>query len=382
MNTKEYAMGEILRLERIPIEIDPDKQYSTIGIRSFGRGIINYPPAPGRELSKLRYFKFPPNALAISNIKAWEGAFALTSDAHSDAVASNRFLFYVPRKDKVDIRYLRYYFLSEKGLAQIGKASPGSADRNRTLGIKSFEKIRVKLPPIEEQRRIAARLDFSLSRIERIEELRKHRDKVAAALAESLLNSAIESAPESKRVGEVMTLLRRQVLPQPKGIYREIGIRSFGRGVFHKEPVTGEKLGNKRVFSIEPGDLLFSNVFAWEGAVALATDSEAGFIGSHRFMTYRVNENVADASYLRHYFTCRPGLEVIRRASPGSAGRNKTLGIKNFESQSIPLPTLEEQQIIGRTLEEISARVTANNGGEIVNALRPSLLNAAFSGQL
>ncbi len=47
-------------------------------------------------------------------------------------------------------------------------------------------------------------------------------------------------------------------------------------------------------FAIEPGDLLFSNVFAWEGAVALAGDAESGLIGSHRFMTYVVNGTVAD----------------------------------------------------------------------------------------
>ena len=42
----------------------------------------------------------------------------------------------------------------------------------------------------------------------------------------------------------------------------------------------------KRVFRIEPGDLVISNVFAWEGAIAVASDDEAGTIGSHRFMTF------------------------------------------------------------------------------------------------
>src|SRR5205823_11936776 len=61
--------------------------------------------------------------------------------------------------------------------------------------------------------------------------------------------------------------------------YVEIGVRSFGRGIFHKAPVTGASLGNKRVLEIRPGDLVFNNVFAWEGAVALAGPAEAGTIG-------------------------------------------------------------------------------------------------------
>lgn len=136
------------------------------------------------------------------------------------------------------------------------------------------------------------------------------------------------------------------------------------------------------MFAIEPGDLLFSSVFAWEGAVALATESEAGFIGSHRFMTYLVDEEQADASYLRHYFTSAHGLSVIRGSSPGSAGRNKTLGIKNFEAQTIPLPPVEEQRRIGRLLNRVNGELSALEATGAAEALRPSLLNAAFSGQL
>lgn len=38
------------------------------------------------------------------------------------------------------------------------------------------------------------------------------------------------------RVGEIMTLVRRPVDVSPDGLYHEIGIRSFGNGVFHKHP--------------------------------------------------------------------------------------------------------------------------------------------------
>ena len=32
-------------------------------------------------------------------------------------------------------------------------------------------------------------------------------------------------------------------------------------------------------------DVVFSNVFAWEGAIAVASQQDDGIIGSHRFMT-------------------------------------------------------------------------------------------------
>src|SRR5260221_1482662 len=39
------------------------------------------------------------------------------------------------------------------------------------------------------------------------------------------------------------------------------------------------------LFTIEPGDLLFNIVFAWEGAVAVARQQDKGRFGSHRFLT-------------------------------------------------------------------------------------------------
>ena len=61
---------------------------------------------------------------------------------------------------------------------------------------------------------------------------------------------------DQDRVGAVLSLQRRRVIVDVNRVYREIGIRSFGRGIFHKEPVSGADLGAKRVFAIKPGDLV------------------------------------------------------------------------------------------------------------------------------
>jgi type I restriction enzyme S subunit len=153
-------------------------------------------------------------------------------------------------------------------------------------------------------------------------------------------------------VGDVLRLERRAVTVNPLGTYQEIGVRSFGKGIFHKEPIGGAEIGTKRIFRIEPGDLVFSNVFAWEGAVALATDAEQGFVGSHRFMTYvALDPDAVDVRYLRYLFTSEMGLELLCKASPGSAGRNRTLAIDRFESIELPLPDIAEQRQIVRRLD-------------------------------
>jgi hypothetical protein len=152
-------------------------------------------------------------------------------------------------------------------------------------------------------------------------------------------------------VEDVIKLVRRPIRPAAGETYREIGLRSFGKGVFHKDPVAAEAIAGKKVFRIQPGDLIFSNVFAWEGAVAIASEQERGMIGSHRFMTHQVNVKVADARYLLHYFYGGPGLNVVRSASPGSAGRNRTLGARAFAAKQIHLPSVTEQRRIADKLD-------------------------------
>jgi type I restriction enzyme S subunit len=166
------------------------------------------------------------------------------------------------------------------------------------------------------------------------------------------------TALEWVRVGDVLQLERREVIIDVAADYEEIGVRSFGKGIFHKEPRDGASLGSKRVFRIEPGDLVISNVFAWEGAIAVASRAEQGKIGSHRFMTFIAKDGRIDTSWAAWYFLSEPGHELIRKASPGSAGRNKTLAVKRFEDLAIPLPPIKEQRRVVSVLEQATEAST------------------------
>ena len=146
--------------------------------------------------------------------------------------------------------------------------------------------------------------------------------------------------------------VQRPVQVSPSAVYREIGVRSHGRGIFHKESIPGRELGEKSVFQIEPGDLVFNIVFAWEGAVALATETETGMIGSHRFPTYRAIEGEADLRFLHWYFQTEEGSAVLDLNSPGAAGRNRTLDQWALLRTEVPAPPLEVQSTIADNLDK------------------------------
>lgn len=151
-------------------------------------------------------------------------------------------------------------------------------------------------------------------------------------------------------LGDCLSRVERPVEVKPNELYTQIGIRSHGKGLFYKDPVTGAALGNKAVFWIEPDCFIVNIVFAWEQAIGKTTQSEVGMIGSHRFPMYRPVNDRVDIDCLISYFLTKRGTDILEAASPGGAGRNKTLGQDRFLKSKITLPPIEEQRKIAAIL--------------------------------
>jgi len=176
--------------------------------------------------------------------------------------------------------------------------------------------------------------------------------------------------PEDWKVQKISECLERvvdAVAPEPDKFYREIGIRSHAKGIFHKEPVTGKSLGDKRVFNIYPDCFVVNIVFAWEQAIAMTSNNEVGMIASHRFPMFRPKKNRCDISYITYFFKTLRGKYLLELASPGGAGRNKTLGQNEFAKLEILLPPPGEQRRIAQILStwdraiEITEKLLSNS---------------------
>lgn len=373
-----YSMAEVAPLVRRPVQVEPDQIYQEIGVRSFGKGVFHKPPSTSLTIGDKKVFAIEPGDLLFNIVFAWEGAVAVAGEEERGTIGSHRFLACVVNPQLALARYLYWYFIHERGLKQLQLASPGGAGRNRTLGINKLAAIEVELPSIKEQQQVVERLDGAARKIACLQQAAGATQTEVRATLNTAFRKVVARAP-LVAMRDIAPLVRRPIAVDSDGSYPELGVRSFGKGTFRKPSLSGLEVGNKRLFEIHERDLLFNIVFAWEGAVAVASAADHGRVGSHRFLTCVPDPERATSKFLLYYFLTAEGTERLGAASPGGAGRNRTLGLKALESIAVPAPSLDAQL----WFDALQQKAGAVRAGQLEVAselghLIPALIHQAF----
>ena len=124
---------------------------------------------------------------------------------------------------------------------------------------------------------------------------------------------------------------------------------------------------------------MFSNLMAWEQAIAVAEAHDEGTVGNHRMLTCEVNPELATPGFLLAYFRTPEGFASVVGNSPGTIARNKTLSAKKLPAIEVPVPPLETQHWFDR-LQAKARRIRAIRAASArdADALIPALLHEVF----
>lgn len=344
------------------------------------------------------------NDLAYNMMRAWQGGFGAAKVA---GLISPAYVVCRPRSD-LKSGYFELLLRTPNATTQLKRYSRGITDFRLRLYWDNFKNILVPVPPKNEQESILAFLDHETSEINALIEMQRQLIALLEERRTALITHAITSGldevapmiptqnsmfpllPVGWKIRKLSRLIHRVVRPvdvNPDTVYREIGVRSWGKGVFHKEPMRGAQLGGKKVFYVCPGDLVFNIVFAWEGAVAVLSERETNMIGSHRFPTFRHDEEKIDLDYLLMILQTDHGRTLMGLNSPGAAGRNKTIRLGSFLAEEIPLPPLETQRAVVQQFREEEERLAAltEKSETLIERLQErstALISAAVTGKI
>jgi type I restriction enzyme S subunit len=378
---KQVALGEIARPVTRQVEVIAGQPYRTIGVRWWGEGAYERSTIDGSQTAARTLSIVREGDLIINKIWVRHGSAAIASSAVDGCVASGEFPTFNLDLSGVLSRWIHWQTRTPSFWEKCDALSRGTSGKNR-IKPQLFLTIRIPLPPLDEQHRVVSRIEEFSSKVRQVTRLHEETKTDQARMLLAAYGKAIQGA-EWLPMEDVVPLVRRAVQVEPLGEYHELGIRSFGKGTFHKPSVTGATLGSKRLFRIEPGDLLFNIVFAWEGAVAVAQPNDVGRVGSHRFLTCVPKDGQVLTSFIAFHFLTDRGLEDLGIASPGGAGRNRTLGIESLAKIKVPVPAPEKQRWFGSLLEKAEGANRLRTEVAIeLDALMPSILSKAFRGDL
>jgi type I restriction enzyme, S subunit len=304
---------------------------------------------------------------ALHRVHYQDGRFAL----------ANLLVAAIPRPGAPIVAKFLWRYLSAVKNRKLVPLMQGTA--NVSLKESDLLSVTVPCPPVAEQQRIVGHLDAIEDRLTRAQHLREEQEQELQAVLRSAFHQ-LEAHAEWVAMGDVAPVHRRPKDIELDGEYPELGARSFGKGIFHKPTLSGESLTWQKLFQVHAGDIVISNIKAWEGAIAVAGESDHGRYGSHRYLTCVVDPHRALPGFICFYLLSQSGLEQVGLASPGSADRNRTLAVDRLEKIKVPIVPLATQVEFQKLLNlRARLRSEAVQSEQRTAALLPSLLDRVFT---
>lgn len=373
----DVALGKLLRRSDESAVIDPSSEYQEVTIKLWGKGVVSRGKVSGSEVVSMRR-PVRSGQLILSKIDARNGAIGLVPPELDGAIVSNDFPSFNFRDENLcSPAYMGWLVRSAHFVELCKAASEGTTNRVRIKEDRFLEQ-KIALPPLSEQESLVTRLDHLSEKIRRVEEHLDAVERNAEHLLAVQFRDAIAAAP-LRPMAEVAPLMRREIRIDPNVSYTELGVRSFYKGTFQRRTVLGVEFSWQDIYRIKTGDLVFSNIMAWEQAIAIAKPEDDGCVGNHRMLACEARPDCAVPGFLWYYFTTSDGFDKIYAASPGTSARNRTMTVPSLMAIEVPIPPLAVQHSFDHLRAKIIALKAMHTSIRAANsALLPATLERVF----
>jgi type I restriction enzyme S subunit len=250
--------------------------------------------------------------------------------------------------------FMNFAFNSHYLLGQLRGIATGTTSVAAIYG-KDLNKIKFLLPPLSEQSAIVNCLSTWDKAIATQTQLIAQKELRKKALMQQLLSGkkklkGFSGEWKVKKLSDLLVYTPREV-DKPLIPFLALGLRSHGKGVFHKIDFDPKAIAMDKLYVVKENDLVINITFAWEQAVAIASEKDEGGLVSHRFPTYTFNKKSAVFLYFKFFILGTKFKSMLDLISPGGAGRNRVMSKKDFLKLEIKIPSIEEQTAIAKILQ-------------------------------
>jgi type I restriction enzyme, S subunit len=380
---------EVLAKTDRKIVLDNLATYNCVGVRWYGMGTFVRGRLLGLNISRKQQWIIKNGDVVYNKLFAWKGAFAIADPSVDGCIVSDKFPTYQPRLEVIEPRFLERYFRTPRIAQQAQDLSKGAAAISKlTLNPPQFWDLTIPLPPLDEQRRIVARIEALAAKVEEARGLRQSAGKEAAAILDSAL-SAIWTKQDNwttQPVGKLASTVEGQVNPQvePYASLPHINGEAMESGTCRLLTYRLAKEDNVKSgkFHFPQGAILYSKIRPYlRKAVHVSFE---GVCSADVYAFDWVSPELEPRFFM--YSLVSPQFTEYANTLSGRTRMPKLNQNQLFAFQ-LPFPPLPEQRHIVAYLDGLEAKVDKLKSLQVettaeLDALLPSILDRAFRGEL
>jgi type I restriction enzyme S subunit len=288
--------------------------------------------------------------------KAWE----ILDIADQKVIAGLHTIVLRNKTNEIAVGFGRYIFKNHNGAKLLKRIAQGT--KVYSISFNHISKLPVAIPPLPEQSRIAEVLgtwDKAITNLQATitqKELRNKWLMQQLLTGKKRLKGFENTIWKAKSLGECIKHIPREV-KKPDSNFFALGIRSHGKGIFHKNDFDPEDLAMDVLYEVKENDLVVNITFAWEHAIAIASKVDDGGLVSHRFPTYTFKTQHAIPEFFKYFILQKRFKYELDLISPGGAGRNRVMSKKDLPKIEVIIPDVKEQTAIANVLQTASNEV-------------------------
>lgn len=279
----------------------------------------------------------------------------------------------IMRVSNINARFIYYYYLA---LDNGKMLRPLYTGLRKTININTFQSTKVPVPPREEQDQIVRFLDWKISSINKLINIKKKEIKAIDALKRSTVSHAITrgltaDAPMKysgvKWLGDIPQrwyTVPLYAIAQVKSInncidlplmsvYLDAGVVPFVEREEKRTNATSKDLTNYQ--RVDPGDFVLNNQQAWRGSVGVSFHSG---IVSPAYIVLSLN-NTLDSHYANYLFRSRCMVDQYLVISRGVGSIQRNLYWSALKRVVVPIPSKKEQMEIVEYLDGLNNKFDA-----------------------
>lgn len=373
----EVPLGELLAPRNEFCAISPEGQYQEVTVSLWGKGVRLRRKVAGSEIAATERNVARAGDFIVSKIDARNGAYGFIPPDLDGGVVTNDFPLFTVVQNRIHPRWM-YWICRSKFFVDLCRlASEGTTNRVR-LKESKFAAMRIPLPPLAEQQRIIAHLDAIESRLTRAQKLREEISKETESFTISLHLASANN--RLVRLGQLMSLDEKQEVVTPGGQYPQVGIRSFGMGLFKKPPVFGANTSYRAFNILRTGQFVMSQVKGWEGALGVADENYEGWFASPEYRTFSCIEEECNWRYLAHIVCTGWFRRHLLSATKGIGARRERVRPEILLGLEMPFPDAGSQiKAVDMLDKQLVRKRLSHESSEREAALLPSLLDQLFN---